>query len=62
MRAPYWQVDVLVHLGDACRAGGETEECRRAWQEALAIMDDLNHPDAGQVRAKLAGLDLVPRA
>ena len=41
MRAPYWQVDVLIHLGDACQAGGEPEQCRHAWQEALAIMDDL---------------------
>jgi tetratricopeptide (TPR) repeat protein len=62
MRAPYWQVDVLVHLGDACQAGGEPEECRHAWQEALAIMDDLHHPDADQVRAKLAALHMMPRA
>lgn len=62
VRAPYWQVDVLVHLGDACQAGGEPEQCRHAWQEALAIMDDLHHPDADQVRAKLAGLRMISRA
>jgi tetratricopeptide (TPR) repeat protein len=62
VRAPYWQVDVLVHLGDACQAGGEPEQCRHAWQEALAIMDDLHHPDADQVRAKLAGLRVISRA
>ena len=62
MRAPYWQVDVLVHLGDACQAGGEPEQCRHAWQEALAIMDDVHHPDADQVRAKLAGLHTIPPA
>jgi tetratricopeptide (TPR) repeat protein len=44
IRAPYWQVDVLVHLGDACQAGEELEQCRHAWQEALAIMDDVHHP------------------
>ena len=26
---------------------------RDAWQQALSILDDLQHPDAGQVRAKL---------
>jgi len=28
-----------------------------AWQQALTILDDLDHSDAAQVRAKLAGLD-----
>jgi transcriptional regulator with XRE-family HTH domain len=28
---------------------------REAWQQALAIFDDIQHPDADQVRAKLVG-------
>jgi hypothetical protein len=30
---------------------------RDAWQQALAIFEDLRHPGAGQVRAKLASMD-----
>jgi hypothetical protein len=29
-------------------------QAREAWQQALAILQDLHHPNAGQVRAKLA--------
>ena len=28
-------------------------EARGAWQQALRILDDLHHPDADQIRAKL---------
>ena len=28
-------------------------QAREAWQQALAIFEDLQHPDAGQVRDKL---------
>jgi hypothetical protein len=30
---------------------------RAVWQQALAILEDLQHPDADQVRAKLASTD-----
>ena len=56
MRAHYLQALVLIHLGDACNLGGELDEGRDAWQDALTILDDLQHPDADQVRAKLAQL------
>ena len=45
MRAPY-------AAGDATRAAA-----RAAWQHALTILDDLDHPDAEPVRAKLSELD-----
>jgi DNA-binding SARP family transcriptional activator len=45
---------VLTHLGDTYHAAGELAQARQAWQQALAILDDLQHSDAGQVRAKLA--------
>jgi hypothetical protein len=35
---------------------GDPGAARDAWRLALAILDDLGHPDAGQVRAKLAAL------
>jgi hypothetical protein len=34
---------------------GDREAARASWQEALAILDDLGHADADQVRARLAG-------
>jgi hypothetical protein len=33
---------------------------RDAWQQALTILDQLDHPDAEQVRTKLATLDTPP--
>ena len=54
LRALPWKVEILIHLGDACVAGGNPEEGHRAWQDALAIMDNLHHPDADQFRARLA--------
>ena len=45
--------ETLGHLGDACHAAGEPAEARAAWEEALAILDDLRHPDADRIRAKL---------
>jgi tetratricopeptide (TPR) repeat protein len=44
----------LTHLGDMRHAAGELPQAREAWQQALTILDDLKHPSAGQVRAKLA--------
>jgi DNA-binding XRE family transcriptional regulator/tetratricopeptide (TPR) repeat protein len=42
-------------IGDARHAAGELTQAREAWQQALAILDDLGHPDAGKVRVKLTG-------
>jgi tetratricopeptide (TPR) repeat protein len=47
------EADVLLRLGDAHQAAGDQDAARRAWQQALAIIDDLNRPDAGQARARL---------
>ena len=51
------EAEVLTHLGDAYHAAGSPGPARDAWQQALAILDDLHHPDAGQVRAKLTTAD-----
>jgi DNA-binding SARP family transcriptional activator len=45
--------DVLAHLGDVHFAAGKIEVARASWREAMGIFDDLHHPDAGKVRAKL---------
>ena len=52
-----WGVaEALGHLGDARHAAGDPEVARTAWEEALAILDDMHHPDADQIRAKLGEL------
>jgi len=48
--------EMLAHLGDAQQATGDREAARRVWQQSLAILDDLRHPDATGVRDKLGKL------
>jgi DNA-binding SARP family transcriptional activator/tetratricopeptide (TPR) repeat protein len=45
--------DTLSHIGDAYDALGDRDAAKRAWGEALEILDELNHPDAGSLREKL---------
>jgi DNA-binding SARP family transcriptional activator len=47
------EAEILTHLGDARRAGDDQQAALDAWQQALVILDDLRHPDADKVRAKL---------
>ena len=51
--------DVLVHLGDSHRAAGEPDSAREAWHEAESILNELDHPDAAEVRTRLADLDTI---
>jgi hypothetical protein len=49
---------VLVHVGENLSASQDRADqdqvgARAAWREALAILEELNHPDADQVRDKL---------
>jgi DNA-binding SARP family transcriptional activator len=48
--------ETLDHLADTHRAAGDEPAARAAWQEALELLDQLQHPGAGSVRDKLAGL------
>jgi len=52
----FGQAGTLGNIGDAQYAAGHLHEARVAWEEALAILEDLLHPGASQVRAKLAEL------
>ena len=52
---PYGEATCLRNLGDVHDASGEAGAARRAWMNALNIFRRLGHPDADQVRAKLAG-------
>jgi DNA-binding SARP family transcriptional activator len=52
----YDQADVLSYYGEALHSAGDVRAARQAWQQALGILDDLHHPDADQVRARLSRL------
>jgi tetratricopeptide (TPR) repeat protein len=43
----------LTRLGDTHAAAGDLDAARANWQHALGILDQLRHPDADQVRARL---------
>jgi hypothetical protein len=52
---PRAQDETLGQIGDTRHAAGQPDEACAAWEEALAIFDNLHHPDAGQIRARLTG-------
>jgi DNA-binding SARP family transcriptional activator/Tfp pilus assembly protein PilF len=56
----YFEAETLTHLGDTHHAAGNPVAARVAWHQALTILADLDHPDADQVRTKLAGLNINP--
>ena len=47
---------ILIRLGDAHQAAADPGAARRNWQQALAILHDLHHPDAATVNTKLHAL------
>jgi DNA-binding SARP family transcriptional activator/tetratricopeptide (TPR) repeat protein len=60
--ARYNEADTLANIGDTRHADGNRDQAKVAWQKALAILDDLEHADAGRVRAKLRQLGTAGRA
>ncbi len=57
----YLTTKLLTRLGDAHQATGDIKAATRVRVEALAILDDLGHPDARQVRASLTPQPAVNR-
>jgi transcriptional regulator with XRE-family HTH domain/tetratricopeptide (TPR) repeat protein len=49
----YRKAQTLAHAGDAHHAVGNQAAAQQAWKEARDILDDLHHPDADTIRAKL---------
>jgi hypothetical protein len=47
------EADSLIRLGDAFQAAGDADAAHGVWHEALAILDDLNHPEADDLRDRL---------
>lgn len=56
----YYQADTLTHLGDTHHAAHELEAAGRAWAQALGFLEELRHPDAARLRAKLVRLHNRP--
>ncbi|HWS31271.1 MAG TPA: tetratricopeptide repeat protein [Actinoplanes sp.] len=52
----YHESLVLNHMGDSHRAAGDVAAAGDRWQEALRILDDLEHAEAAEVRAKIIAL------
>jgi tetratricopeptide (TPR) repeat protein/transcriptional regulator with XRE-family HTH domain len=50
----FFEGETLTHLGDAQEAARELAQAKQARLQALAILDEIQHPDAERVRAKLA--------
>ena len=62
----HWAHQVADRFGDGqlyvnLRGFGELPQAHQAWRHALAILEDLQHPDADQVRAKLDNADEAGR-
>jgi DNA-binding SARP family transcriptional activator/tetratricopeptide (TPR) repeat protein len=49
----YNEAATLDHLGDVQLSAGDQAAACRTWTGALAIFDEIDHPDAKQVRRKL---------
>ena len=50
----YNEADSLCSLGDLWQSIGESDAACRAWGQALAIFDEIGHPDREGVSARLA--------
>ncbi|MFC0526921.1 BTAD domain-containing putative transcriptional regulator [Phytohabitans kaempferiae] len=50
------EAGTLTRLGDAHHAAGKLEQARNAWRQALVLLEELDLPEADEVRGKLAGL------
>jgi DNA-binding SARP family transcriptional activator len=52
----YNEAQFLVHLGDTSLAAGDPKSAVAAWRDAVTIFDDLDLPEAANLRAKLSNL------
>ncbi|MDN3355270.1 BTAD domain-containing putative transcriptional regulator [Actinomadura sp. DC4] len=56
IRDRYLEADTLVHVGDTHRPARHDGRAARAWRDALGIFEEIDHPEAAQVRDRLKGL------
>ncbi len=52
---PVHHAECLAQVGDIQHAAGHADAAREAWRDALGLFEDLGHPDAAALRAKLRG-------
>jgi DNA-binding SARP family transcriptional activator/tetratricopeptide (TPR) repeat protein len=50
----YCQAGVLTHIGDVYAAAGDPTAAHSAWRSAAMLLDELGHPEAADVRTRLA--------
>jgi DNA-binding SARP family transcriptional activator/tetratricopeptide (TPR) repeat protein len=55
------EAEALVHVGRTQRAAGRPAAAREAWRRALALFEELESPDAHDVRAELLELEGLER-
>lgn len=58
----YYEAVTQIHLGETQLAAGDAQSARATWARALDILDELGHPDAEPVRARLRQLPPVSPA
>lgn len=51
--AQFEEAQVRIHLGDTLSAAGDMDAAQVAWRQAWGILENLGHPDAEQLRARL---------
>ncbi|MET8763373.1 tetratricopeptide repeat protein [Lentzea sp. NPDC004782] len=56
----YTEATTWARMGDTYLVAGEHSTAERMWHQAVALLDRLSHPDAQDVRAKLAALKTSP--
>ncbi|GAA0436415.1 SARP family transcriptional regulator [Actinoplanes capillaceus] len=57
----YQQAETAMNLGDTCRTIGDIDTAHTHWRHALNVLDELGHPRAEQVRARLNHRPTRPR-
>jgi tetratricopeptide (TPR) repeat protein/transcriptional regulator with XRE-family HTH domain len=50
----YHEAETATRLGDVLEAAGDPEAAGRVWRDALAILEELDDPDAAGVRTRLS--------
>jgi DNA-binding SARP family transcriptional activator/tetratricopeptide (TPR) repeat protein len=58
----YQVANSLARLGDTLHAAGDHPTAHDAWNRALDILTDLEHPDAERVRARIATIAMAGHA
>jgi DNA-binding SARP family transcriptional activator/tetratricopeptide (TPR) repeat protein len=55
----YYNALALNRIAETHHATSNLEAARDFWLQAIAILDDIKHPDAASVRSRLAALDIT---